>query len=100
MSTRAWKMLAYDAPYGPVSEAVLRFAIVLWCRDEASGLSDVQVDWLRTRIADIRRFTPPELGKIVPKLLAWSEGKGCQATLVKGLRGVVDEGLLPEEQKS
>jgi hypothetical protein len=101
MSERVWRTLDRTAmTRGPVSEAVLRFAVVLWIRDPAHGLSAVQVDWLRTRVQDLTPFTPHEHAKLVPLLLGWSQGKGCASVLVQGLRGVVDDALLPEQAQA
>ncbi len=98
MSERVYRTLAkQDGMRGTVNEAVLRFALVLWVRDPANGLSDVQADWLRTRTMDLTPFTAYEHRKIVPRLLAWSADKDARhkVALVQGLRGSVEEGLLP-----
>jgi hypothetical protein len=100
MSERVWRTLDRTAmARGPVSEVVLRFAVVLWLRYPEHGLSDVQVDWLRTRVQDLTPFTPREHAKLIPRLLAWAQEQGCAATLVQGLRGVVDDALLPKEKE-
>lgn len=99
MSPRVWRTIPYEGSRGPLNEGVLRFAVVLWCRDPTNGLSDAQVAWLRTRMQGLAPLTHAEHAKLVPRLLAWSAGKGTQAVLVKGLRGVVDDRLLPEEEK-
>lgn len=102
MSERVYRTLAKrDSMRGPVNEAVLRFALVLWTRDPASGLSEMQKEWLYTRVQDLAPFTAHEHMKLVPQLLAWSAGKDARhmAALVQGLRGVVDGALLPEEKR-
>lgn len=56
-----------------MATAALRMACAMWLRDPATTLDPAQARWLRTRLATRRPFTPAELAKLAPALLAWAD---------------------------
>jgi hypothetical protein len=98
MNMRVYKHLRRE-DRTPTCEATLRAALHLWRTDPASCLTEVQAVWLVARLQDQTPLTPKEHRKLVPLLLAWSRGQLWESALIRGLRGVVDATLLPEDTK-
>lgn len=96
-STRAWRQLQAEHVPLPTCEATLRFTLVLWAQAVGLNMSEAQRTWLARRLLDTAPLTPREHVRLVPHLLAWSRGQPWEDALVRGLRGVVAEELLPKE---
>lgn len=84
----------------PSNETVLRTALTCLLLDEASALTAAQRTWLQRRLqAPDAPFTPGEVRKLVPRLLAWSTGRAWEAALREGIREVAGTGLVSQTQE-
>ena len=81
-------------------EADFRLALYLWLEDPVCPCDERQRDWLLRRLKRLDPFTQQESRKLVPPLLAWSAGRTWEAALIKGLRGVVEDALLPVHEEA
>ena len=99
VSTRVWKALVQETAAPPTAQLVLRWALGQWRRDPATRFTEAQHHWLTQRLKDLTPFAPHEQRKLVPPLLAWSHGTPWEAAMIAGLRGTVEDALLPPAVK-
>jgi hypothetical protein len=50
-------------------------ACVWWLQDDDAGLAPVQRIWLQARLAISRAFTPVEIARLAPALIAWGTAR-------------------------
>jgi hypothetical protein len=58
-----------------MSPAAVRMACVWWLQDDDAGLAPVQRIWLSTRLARATAFTPTEVARLAPALIAWGTAR-------------------------
>ena len=59
----------------PAQQAALQMACAAWSHTPESGLSERQRAWLQTKVLAGTVFTPGELARITPALVAWVDAQ-------------------------